>query len=112
MSTIPIISNPYPAPPNTTINTAFTVTYTPLTGFWKFTFATNPDPLNKWVNNEGFSFELVSLDNNPAQKYVLITDETTTDYQAFTVDYTLCTSPSGAGISAFTWMSNVASLFV
>jgi hypothetical protein len=111
MTTIPVASNPYPAPPNTTINTAFTVTYNSTTGFWKFTFAVNPDPLNKWVNNEGFTFELVSLDNYPVQKYVLITDETTTDYQGFTVDYTLCTSPSGAGISAFTWMSNVASLY-
>lgn len=76
---------------------------------WKFTFATSADPLNKWVNNDGFSLELQQDGNN---KFILITDETTTDYQGFTVDYTLCTSPSGpvAG-NPFTWMNNVAALF-
>jgi hypothetical protein len=94
----------------TTANTAFTVTYNSTQRIWKFTFAASSDPLNKWVNNDGFSFELQQDGNN---KFILITDETTTDYQGFTVDYTLCTSPSGiAAGNPFTWMNNVAALFV
>lgn len=92
-----------------TTNTSFSVTYNTIQRIWKFTFATSPDPLNKWVNNDGFSLELIQDGNN---KFILITDETTNDTQAFTVDYTLCSSPSGpvAG-NPFTWMNNVAALF-
>lgn len=90
-----------------TANVNFTVTYNSTERIWKFTFATSPDPLNKWINNDGFTIEAQNITLNQ----VLITDETTTNYQGFTVDYTKCTSPSGVGIGMFTWMDNVVALF-